>query len=246
MGMGMTGGDPTRVTGRRVVGYVFDSVIDAIVLATLLAVLSVKATPSPVGTLRPSEGQEVSGLALAVLLFFAYYLITRVAMLGVFGATPGMFITAIRCVRWDGRPCGIWRALVRTVIMGIGSYVLSWLFLVLAYFTMHNSKGHKSLNDMVAGTYVIDSIYSGRLIIETIDGLMAGPPSVKREEAEAYLRAEAEKQGLPPGFVPPIGANVKSGEPILDKNLDTYVVWNKKQNQWLAFDKQTGSWNVMG
>ncbi len=246
MGMSMSGGgDPTRVTGRRVVGYIFDSVIDFLVLATLLALLSVKASPTPVGTLRPNDGQDVSGLALAMLLFFAYYVLTRVAMLGMFGATPGMFITSVRCVRWDGRPCGIWRALVRTVVMGIGSYITT-LFLVVCYFVMSTSKGHKSLNDMVAGTYVIDSIYSGRLIIETMDGLSVGPPSVKREEAEAYLRAEAEKKGLPPGFVPPLGVNAKSGEPILDKNLDTYVVWNKKQNQWLAFDKQSGSWNPIG
>ena len=243
MGMGMSGGDPTRVTGRRVVGYLFDSVIDVLVLLTLLAVLGVKAQPSAVGTVRPMDGQAASGLATAVLLYFLYYVLTRVALLGMVGATPGMFITGIRCVRWDGRPCGLWRALVRTIVMGVGTYFLSVMFLLIAYFTMHLSKGHKSLNDMTAGTYVIDSIYSGRLIIESLDGLTVGPPSVTREEAEAYLRHEAEKLGLPAAFIPPIGANVKSGEPILDKNLDTYVVWNKKQNQWLAFDKQTGSWS---
>jgi len=246
MGMGMAGGDPTRVTGRRVVGYLFDSVIDFLVLATLLAVLNVKAQPSPLGTIRPTEGQDVSGLALALVLFGVYYLVTRVALLGMAGATPGMFMTGVRCVRWDGRPCGLWRAFVRTLVMGIGSYFLSCLFLIVCYFTMSQSKGHKSLNDMAAGTYVIDSMYSGRLIIESLDGLSVGPPSVTREEAEEYLRKEAEKQGLPAGFIPPLGTNAKSGEPILDKNLDTYVVWSKKDEQWLAFDKQSGSWTPIG
>jgi len=246
MGMSLSGGDPTRVTGRRVVGFIFDSVIDFLVLLTLLSVLSVDAAPSPVGTIRPTGDQEVTGLAVAMLLFFAYYVITRVALLGMAGATPGMFMTGIRCVRWDGRPCGIWRAFVRTIIMGIGQYIASGLFLILCYFVMHQAKGHKSLNDMVAGTYVIDSMYSGRLIIETLDGLSVGPPSVTREEAEAFLRKEAEKQGLPAAFIPPIGASVKSGEPIMDKNLGTYVVFNKKQNQWLAFDKQSGNWTPIG
>ena len=58
------------------------------------------------------------------LFYLAYFLVSRVAMLGFLGATPGMFMMSIRCVRWDGRPCGPWRAFVRTVVMGIGEGLL--------------------------------------------------------------------------------------------------------------------------
>ena len=164
-----------------------------------------------------------------------------------------MLIVGVRCVRWDGRPCGPVRAFVRSLVMLVGSTLFSaWilfggiLFLGGSIVLMSASRGHKNPGDFAAGTYVIDVGYSGRLIIETANGLMTGPPSVRREEAEKYLR----KQGVPPPppgtFVAPLTASAKNGVPFHDKNLDTYVVWNAKQSAWLAFDKATGAWNQVG
>jgi hypothetical protein len=31
----------------------------------------------------------------------------------------------------------------------------------------------------------------------------------------------------------------------MDKQLDTYVVWNARQSRFLAFDKATGSWEPL-
>ena len=104
------------------------------------------------------------------------------------------------------------------------------------------ARGHKAPGDFVAGTYVIDSIFQGRLIIEELDGLYVGPPSVTREEADKYLKEQALVQGYASGFVPPSTVQSKNGEPFLDKTLDTYVVWNHKQSVWLAFNKNTGVW----
>lgn len=238
------GGDPTRVTGRRIVGYLFDSLIDALVLAALITQLKIDVAQAPTaGIIRPAEDTAASEVGLLLVIFGIYYLVTRVVMLGWIGATPGMLITAVRCVRWDGRPCGVVRALIRTVVMGVGSYVIGSMFLVLSAFVMWNSKGHKAISDWAGGTYVIDNIFKGRLIIETVDGLSVGPPSVTREEAEAFLRTQAEEKGIPGAFVAPLSRQAKNGEPFLDKNLDTYVVWNHKQNAWLAFDKASGAWN---
>ena len=42
--------------------------------------------------------------------------------LGLFGATPGMFLLRLRCVRLaDGRPVGIPRALLRGVLLALSS-----------------------------------------------------------------------------------------------------------------------------
>jgi len=36
--------------------------------------------------------------------------------------------------------------------------------------------------------------------------------------------------------------NANSCNPFLDKELDTYVVWNARESRFLAFDKSSGSW----
>jgi uncharacterized RDD family membrane protein YckC len=251
----MTAGDPTRVTGRRVVGYIFDSIIDVLVLLTFTALLGINlARFSSVGIRRPFDDAEIQKLVVAYGLYALYYLSSRVITLGFFGWTPGMLITGVRCVRWDGRPCGPVRAFVRTLVMGLGSQLFSLIFsifggaifLLVSWLIMTTSKGHKNPGDFAAGTYVIDSAYRGRLIIETLDGLMTGPPSVTRDEAAKYLQAQGAEPAAPGTFVAPRTASAKNGEPFHDKALDTYVVWNSKEGAWLAFDKANGSWNRVG
>jgi uncharacterized RDD family membrane protein YckC len=230
-----------------VIGYFFDLVIDGLVFLTLMSVLKVRFEVTVTGAVRPESDQAAAALVTTMLLWTLYYIVSKVLMLGFLGATPGMFMMSLRCVRWDGRPCGIFRAFIRTLVMGLvlyaGLYIGMFLALGGAYIVMWTTKGHKNPGDYLAGTFVIDSIFKGRLIIENSDGIMVGPSSVTREEAEEYLKQQAQASGLPAGFVPPLTASAKNGTPFIDKNLDTYVVWNHKQEAWLAFDKQTGLWH---
>jgi hypothetical protein len=89
---------------------------------------------------------------------------------------------------------------------------------------------------MLAGTYVIDSFYQGRLIMRQGEHVVAGPPSVHREEYEQLL----QEAGIPtPVFIPP---DKRITEPFHDKTLGTYVVFNMKRKEWLQFDKKTSTW----
>jgi uncharacterized RDD family membrane protein YckC len=234
------GGDPTRVTGRRIVGGLFDGVIDRLFLYTVYGMVGIKLVNGTLGTATPEVIDSKIGIIATAYL--AYIVATKVVTLGFFGWTPGMLITGVRCVKYTGRAPGIGRSLVRTLVYQLGSqFGLFWV--VLSYLVMSTNKSHRAIQDMAVGTYVIDSIYFGHLLIrDSAGGVMVGPESVTREEAERYLR----KQGAAAGFPMPAQSTAKNGEPFLDKNLDTYVVWNEKHSAWLAFDKGTGGWVQIG
>lgn len=236
------GGDPTRVVGRRIFGGFLEGIIDLVLVAGLVNLLGITYEVSPAYTPVPTNVEDEGGqLALLLLVYLVYFLVTKVVTLGLWGWTPGMVCVGVRCVRWDGRPPGLARALLRSVFFSLYAQ-LGCLMVVTAPVPMYLSKGHKGLQDMLAGTFVVDNQWFGHMVIVTADGVAAGPMSVKREEAEKILRAEGVA-------VPSIGTrlppNAKSGNPFLDKELDTYVVWNLKEGRFLAFDKATGSWEPL-
>ncbi len=233
------GGDPTNVLGRRFIGAFLEAVIDGLVLYTLFAVVGVKVGRG-VGTVSPATFVDSKKVVTAYLVYLVYVIITKVFTLGIYGWTPGMLMTGLRCVRFDGRPPGLPRALLRTVFYSLYAQ-LGCIFYLSVWFPMYYTKTHKGFQDMLAGTYVIDGMYFGHLLIPEPGGkVYAGPPSVTREEAEQYVKAQGGT------FVPPMHASAMNGDPFLDKNLDTYVVWNAKQSSWLAFDKKSNSWYRIG
>jgi uncharacterized RDD family membrane protein YckC len=230
------GGDPTRVLGRRVIGAFFEALIDALVLYTLLAGVGIRAGRG-FGTVTPATFGDTNKIALVYLVYLAYVVVTKVFTLGMYGWTPGMLMMSLRCVRYDGRPAGIPRALLRTLFYTVYAQ-FGCLFYLTVWFPMYYTKTHKGFQDMLVGTYVIDAMYAGHLLMpEPGGGVIVGPPSVTREEAAAYVQTQTAGT-----FVPPVSASAMNGDPFLDKNLDTYVVWNARQSSWLAFDKTTGTW----
>lgn len=238
------GGDPTRVVGRRIFGGFLEVIIDAVLLAGLVGLFGVSIETSAVYTPVPTDIEDDQAQLLVIGLVYAlYFLATKVVTLGLWGWTPGMICVGVRCVRWDGRPPGLVRALVRSVFFGIYSQ-LGCLFLLTAPIPMYLSKGHKGLQDMLAGTFVVDNQWFGHMVIVNADGVVAGPMSVRREEAEKLLRAEGvHEPSLALGTrLPP---NAKSGNPFLDKELDTYVVWNVREGGFMAFDKASGTWEPL-
>jgi uncharacterized RDD family membrane protein YckC len=70
--------------------------------------------------------------------------------LGLFGQTPGMWVTKVRCVSFaDGRPVGVPRALLRGLLLA----------LVVPALIMDDDR--RGLHDRAAGTVVIDAVGAG-------------------------------------------------------------------------------------
>jgi uncharacterized RDD family membrane protein YckC len=80
------------------------------------------------------------GWAPVLVLIFEYGL-----FIGVFGATPGMYLLRLRCVRVsDGGPIGIPKALLRGLLLA----------LVVPALIMDNGRG---LHDKAAGSVVLNA-----------------------------------------------------------------------------------------
>lgn len=236
------GGDPTRVVGRRIFGGFLEGIIDAVLLAGLASILGISIDQTAAYTPIPGNASEEEAQLVALaLVYVAYFAATKVVTLGLWGWTPGMLIMGIRCVRWDGRPPGLLRALWRSAFFNVLSLLFGACFLLPVAIAMSFTKAHRAVQDLVAGTFVVDNQWFGHMVLVGPDKVSAGPMSVRREEAEKVLRAE----GLEGALGARLPANAKDGTPFLDKGLDTYVVWNRSQERFLAFDKASGSWEPL-
>jgi uncharacterized RDD family membrane protein YckC len=270
-----------------VVGWFAENIVDNIISYTILSVVGFHFTQANAEEGILSATQQAA-LAKYAVIWLIYVVVTKVVTLGLLGWTPGMLLTGIRVVRWNGKPCGLPRALLRTVtyevwlLIGVGAFLgvpiagtaagFGWLFLfvVCTWYV----KGHKSIHDVVAGTYVVDAMAMDHMIIIGVDGVYSGPAALTREEALKQMQKSgmaAPATGHPGGPAPdgapgtavvPASASTpaapaamamglamphpKSGEPVYDKNLDTYVVWNGRRGAWLAFDKEAGGWRPLG
>lgn len=239
------GTDPTRVIGRRVAAWLLDQVLASIVVLGLGALLGVRivsetatnARGQTVVTSSQLDGSPGAFAAVAVVSFL-YAVIAQVVLVAQYGWSPGKLLLGLRVVGWDGRPPGVGKALVRGLVNWVGSW-LSCLWYLPAFGIMEVTKGHRQPADMAANTYVIDGFYLGRMIIRTDGGVTAGPPAVHREEAAEMLRELG-------GDVPRPPAGQRPTEPFYDKQRDTYVVFSAKREAWLAYDKQTDTWNPIG
>jgi uncharacterized RDD family membrane protein YckC len=236
------GGDPTRVVGRRILGACLEGILDAMLLVGLAGLLGIDIEQSTVYTPVPANvDEDAARLAGLALVYVAYFLVTKVVTLSLWGWTPGMVFVGVRCVRWDGRPPGLLRSLWRSGFFTFFQLSCGLFFELPVALAMSFTKAHRALQDLVAGTYVVDNQWFGHMIIVSGDRVSAGPMSIRREEAAKLLARE--------GITEPLGArlppNAKSGNPFMDKQLDTYVVWNARQDRFLAFDKSTGSWEPL-
>lgn len=129
----------TRVTGRRVVA----TIIDSIVLGVLVRILGIDV---------PTDGRDLTelsfgGSAAAAVVVLLYYILLE----GTVGRTVGKFATGIRVVSQDGGKAGLVSALVRTllrVIDGLLGYLVALIIVV-------NSDRRRRLGDMAAKTLVV-------------------------------------------------------------------------------------------
>ena len=239
------GTDPTRVVGRRVAAWLIDQVIGSLFALGLGALFGLRVVTETTTTAR---GQTVvtdstvtgspGAFAAVAVASFLYAAITQVVLVAQYGWSPGKLFLGLRVVGWDGRPPGVGKALVRGLVNWVGSW-LSCIWYLAAFGVMEITKGHRQPADLAANTYVIDGFYFGRMIIRTDGGVTAGPPAVHREEAAELLRELGDEVPRPP-------AGHRPTDPFYDKQRDTYVVFSSKREAWLAYDKQTDTWNPIG
>ncbi|MCU0267292.1 MAG: RDD family protein [Acidimicrobiales bacterium] len=233
--------DPTRRIWARVVAYFLDGIIDVVILLVLISVLDLDVEQT-VGVVVPQDVGDNAPQWIALALFYlAWWVVSRVWLVGAYGWTPGKLALGLRVVRWEGRPPGPGWAALRGLVFTIGSSCLGSLYALVAFGFVLGTKAHRAPHDYAAGTYVIDAFYLGRLLVPAASGgVVAGPPSVTREEAMAY----AEEHHLPLAYVPPRKAK-RDGNPVYDKTLGAYVVWNAREEQWLALDPASQTWRPL-
>ncbi|SDS11226.1 RDD family protein [Actinoplanes derwentensis] len=133
----------TRVTGRRVVATIIDSIVLSVLLGGIGRIFGIDV---------PTDGSDLTGLSfngslLAATVVLLYYILLE----GTVGRTVGKFATGIRVVSQDGGRPGLVSAMVRTllrIIDGILGYLLALIIVV-------NSDRRRRLGDMAAKTLVV-------------------------------------------------------------------------------------------
>jgi uncharacterized RDD family membrane protein YckC len=141
-------GPDVHVTGRRVVATLIDGVVLGIVYSVFRALFGTSdATTggnSGFDFTRLSLGGGIGWLVVVVL----YYVLLE----GYFGRTVGKLVTGIRVIsEATGRPPGLGRALLRTVLRiidGLASYLVGFIIVV-------NSSRRRRLGDIAADTLVV-------------------------------------------------------------------------------------------
>lgn len=230
------GADPTNVAFRRALAFIADSILAWVIATGIVALF---------GFDLYVEGDRINGVATtninpaAAPIYFAasffYGVITSVFLVASRGWTPGKLFLGIRVVAWDGRAPGLGRAAARAVTRGLLD-LFGCIYWITGYAIINISKGHKAPHDMVAGTYVIDASYYGRVIVEVGGKIGAGHHSAS---PDLVAKLNAEQAALTGVSVP---SGKRATEPFYDKARDTYVVYSQKQQSWLQLSKSSGQW----
>jgi uncharacterized RDD family membrane protein YckC len=164
--------DQRRVTGRRIVAFVIDTVLGFAIFWGLVVALGTEIGQQP-GTGISMQVEIVNGQAYAELMSTVYHLdgatsatVTVVAMaywIGMFvvvqgltGRTVGKLLTGIRTVDSAGRPCGIGRAAVRWLLLLVDAAPYFAPMLV-GFIATVSSQNRQRVGDMVAKTWVVSS-----------------------------------------------------------------------------------------
>jgi uncharacterized RDD family membrane protein YckC len=170
---------PTQVVGRRVVAFVIDFAILALVIAVGWYALTKN---DHAGSCGGGGGFEINGqcrgftetshrtiwVAIIALVAIAIFFV----MQGLTGRTPGKAIVGIKVVNREGNRPGILRAMAREFLWIVDVWGVA---LVTALVSANNQR----VGDMVAGTYVVDRNFAGALGAPQAGGaaISAPPPS---------------------------------------------------------------------
>lgn len=189
-------------------------------------------------SVRVATGDDYNAIqAQFYAAWFGFGLLNYVVLSAVAGGTLGKLLFGLRVTTARGQRAGIGRNLVR------------WLFLIIdaaccwlpGLLTSFNSKGHRRIGDMVAGTYVVHRSAEGRLL--SIPGHL-----VVRNRQDPYVQgATPPGIGAMPystGAVPAAGVGGPDGidAPVFDPSRNTYVRYDQASGTWFQWDERSQSW----
>lgn len=186
--------DQRRVTGRRVVAFVIDTVIGFGVFWGLVVALGTEAGRRPgtaitmrfelangeaygelMGTVYHLDGGAV---AVVVLVAMAYWIGVFVVLQGLTGRTVGKALVRICTVDSAGRPCGIGRAAVRWLLLVVDAFPY-FLPMLVGFIVTASSRTRQRIGDRVARTWVVSADSLGEPIP---DAMAHARPTRARED----------------------------------------------------------------
>lgn len=265
------GADPTAVMGTRIGAYVLDGLVAVIVLGIIgfgLFTSTVRTAPGGTvtcpGQFEPSPGivycsddgvAEVRYLTTAdvdeiqaklTLIGLALTILNSIILQGLVGASVGKLLLGLRVVRADGNDAGLGRCLVRTILLIVDGFFCSLVGLLTAF----NSRGHRRVGDMVAGTLVVSRSDQDALILArsgialpdrtamaaaTYRGPVDQPAPVDAFDLSAPL--------LPTETAPATVTRTATAEQATwDPARGTYVQYDHHRATWMAWDEVAREW----
>src|SRR4051794_37487172 len=196
---------PTQVVGRRVAAFIVDGLILAAISAIAWYVLTENVGPgSCIGGGVTINGKcrgftEGSNRAIWILIGLAADIGILWIMQGRTGKTPGKAAMGIQVVNAEGRPPGIGRAALRSILWIVDAfpYIIPYL---TGFITALTSQSNQRVGDMVASTYVVDKN-------------AAGAPAAQLAGGGQFGGAAPPYGGAPGYGAPPTGAPVAAPAP---------------------------------
>ena len=249
--------DPTDVVGLRVAAYVIDAVIITVLMFIGFSISSngTQATGTNICDATPQDDGQGGEIAFDVkadeLCFYVnndtqnesvrveldpamiavlpmIYVVGAVWLLqGVTGATPGKLACRLRVVDQQGRPCGIGRSIVRSVLWivdGLPGLCFCLFTPLVGFVAMLVSKEHRRVGDLVAKTYVVRK--------DAVGVALTGP----------HHQAYGAAWGAGDPDLPPASAPDGQGAPQWDAARRAWIQYSPAKGHWMQHDPSTGTW----
>lgn len=250
--------DPTKIMGSRIAAYVIDTLVGlGVVVAVFFAFdagnFQTRQFSSTFDAQRACDfvnqrdvGEQSNGLCfvsgtsarvmdsedvstMQVHLWVAgvaFGLANYVLLTVVAGGTVGKLIFGLRVVTARGERAGFGRNLVRWLlfIVDVACCYLPGLL------TSFNTKGHRRVGDLVAGTYVVHRSAEGRLL--HIPGHL-------------HVKGRHDYGSFGPAPVAPdptLGSGGGIDAPVFDPSRNAYVRYDPSSGVWFQWDDRTQSW----
>lgn len=248
--------DPTKIMGARIGAYVIDFLLATVVTVGVFFVFGLSefeqihagsdvraqeicddvTGPTSSGnggcfalgdTAYVGTASDMAGLRnQSYLAWFGIGFLNYVLLSSVTGGTIGKLIFGLRVTTARGQRAGLGRNTARWLLLIIDQ---ACCFLP-GLLTSFNSKGHRRIGDMAAGTYVVHRSAEGRLLH------IPGHLHVKNRDPNAIPGAAPAR--------PATGAVVGGGvdEPVFDAARNTYVRYDQVSGTWFQWDDRTQTW----
>ena len=278
---------PTKVLIRRYVAHVIDALLYAAVAVVTFVLLAERYTtddlPDRLALFNPDAYDRVDTFAVgadrAVLVDDRIFVLERseiwivaavalgvVLLFDVFiqgrkGWTVGKTITGVRTVNREGDRPGIFRSLIRTLLLVIDQ--IPGVFIpVVGGVVAASTDDHRRVGDLVGGTYVVrrsavgedptgardDDVHGWRTLDEHpghVTTLSDGEPVRVGDAAtsEPLSQRTSAVAAAPAAAAGAAGAEkAPAYQPQWDPARQAYLQWDPRKQVWLQFDDDGGEW----